>query len=136
LLGRVLQGRDPAELPLDMLSGNMSDFVIAGTETTATCLATATYCVLRDSAVRAKLEAEVRGSFGRYEEITPETTTSLPYVNAVLDEAMRIMAPVPWTASRIVPKGGDTVDGYYIPEGVSDTKLMVDFQPLLSLSKN
>ena len=32
---------------------------------------------------------------------------------------MRIFPPLPFALPRVVPAGGDTVDGHFLPEGVS-----------------
>ena len=32
---------------------------------------------------------------------------------------MRIYPPLPFALPRVVPAGGDTVDGHFLPEGVS-----------------
>ena len=117
----ILEASDKAEekFPTTFIAAQLSDVVIAGAETTGTALATAHHYVMRDRVVLERLRNEVRGRFSRLEDIKPETTADLPYVNAVLNEALRVLPPVPWPASRHVPLGGDTVDGYFIPGGVS-----------------
>jgi len=101
------------------MAAQLSDVIIAGTETTALALSTALYYVTRDPEVYRKLTEEIRGRFNSFDEINPGTIADLPYVNAVFSEAMRLMAPVPWPPSRVVPMGGDNVEGYHLPEGVS-----------------
>lgn len=66
-----------------------------------------------------KLQDEVRSAFKSYDEIDGTSTVSLKYLHAVALEGMRIYPPLPLGLPRIVPTGGDTVDGYFIPEGVS-----------------
>lgn len=121
MLGLILEASDKAEekFPTPFIAAQLSDVVIAGAETTGTALATAHHFVMRDRVVLQKLRDEIRGRFKRIEDIKPETTADLPYVNAVLNEALRVLPPVPWPASRLVPLGGDTVDGYFLPAGVS-----------------
>ncbi|EEY20954.1 isotrichodermin C-15 hydroxylase [Verticillium alfalfae VaMs.102] len=41
----------------------------------------------------------------------------LPYMNACIDEALRIFPPVPTGLTRTVPRGGDTVAGEFLPGG-------------------
>lgn len=41
---------------------------------------------------------------------------SLPYLDAVLQEALRLWAPGQQSLPRMVPAGGREVDGYFIPE--------------------
>lgn len=41
----------------------------------------------------------------------------LPYLNACIQEAFRLHPPVSFTAERIVPPAGDTIDGHFVPGG-------------------
>jgi len=72
---------------------------------------------MRHPEIMHKLQTEIRGAFKNYHEIDTASVANLEYLTAVLNEAMRIMAPVPWIPSRVVPPGGDTVDGHFIPGG-------------------
>lgn len=104
---------------LKELESNAHDIVFAGSETTATLLSGAIYWLLRNPEAYAKVTDEVRSAFNNDEEITVPATGSLelPYLDAVLQESIRIHDPVPVFAARVSPKGGDTVDGVFIPEG-------------------
>jgi cytochrome P450 len=44
-------------------------------------------------------------------------TSHLPYLCAVVKEALRIHAPVGFPLERVVPSGGVTLYGHYFPEG-------------------
>lgn len=68
-----------------------------------------------------KLQDEVRSSFKTYEEINAHSTAGLKYLQAVALEGMRLFAPLPLGLPRVVPEGGDTVDGHFLPAGVSIT---------------
>ncbi|OTA58824.1 putative cytochrome P450 [Hypoxylon sp. EC38] len=99
------------------LAAHVSDFVLAGSETTSTVVSTATYYILKTPAVYEKLASEIRSTFNSSDEITEATTRDLVYLNAVCKEAMRIYAPLPLGLPREVPEGGDTVDGHFVPAG-------------------
>ena len=45
--------------------------------------------------------------------------TSLPYLEAVCKEAMRLLPVSQWDQSRTVPAGGATVAGYFVPAGTT-----------------
>ena len=110
--------QDGEKYGTDSIAAQLSDVVIAGTETSSLTLSTANYFLLHNPEALEKLQSEIRGIFQRDEDITIESTQKLDYTNAVINEAMRMMAPVSWPPSRIVPPGGDTVDGYHLPGGV------------------
>lgn len=101
------------------LAAHSWDFVAAGSETTATALSTSAYYLLRNPNLMAKLKAEVRATFAASSAINDATTKPLQYLNAVCLEAMRIYPPLPFSLPRVVPEGGDTVDGHFLPAGVS-----------------
>ncbi|KAI9878962.1 MAG: hypothetical protein M1830_010016 [Pleopsidium flavum] len=113
----VLENREKYNISDIQLAAHASDFVIAGSETTATTLATVTYYLLRDSSVLAKLQAEIRGTFKIYDEIDAQSTSALTYLHAVCVEALRIFPPLPLGLPRVVPEGGDTIDGHFVPSG-------------------
>lgn len=74
--------------------------------------------------VLAELTSLVRQTFSECEQIRSETfatkegQSAYKLVRACLDEAMRMAPPVPTTLPRQVLKGGITVAGRYIPEGM------------------
>lgn len=81
-----------------------------------------TYYLLRYPTIYRKLQHEIRSAFKAYDEITASSTTDLEYLHAVALEAMRMYAPLPFALPRVVPEGGDTVDGHFLPAGVSFPK--------------
>ena len=91
--------------------------IVAGSETTATTLSAMTYYLCRNPLVYQKLKDEVRGTFRSADDITSVKAT-LPYLNAVINESLRIYPPVPIGVARIAPKGGAMVAGVFVPGGV------------------
>ncbi|KAF2962750.1 hypothetical protein GQX73_g10822 [Xylaria multiplex] len=118
-LTRILEDRDPTVVSDSQIAAHASDFVIAGSDTTSTTLSSLLFYLLKNEPIMTRLTNEIRNTFRRYEEITYNSTVSLPYLRAALLEAMRIYPPVPIGLPRIVPEGGDTVDGVFLPGGVS-----------------
>lgn len=68
--------------------------------------------------MKQKLINEVRGAFTRDEDINFIDASNLKYMLAVLNEALRLFPIVPVGLPRIVPKGGETVNGKWVPAGV------------------
>lgn len=105
------------ELTFTELASNASLLIAAGSETTATALSAATYYLGLNPETFAKLAAEVRSVFCSEKEITLTNVQHLSYLQAVIDEAMRLFPSAPGTQPRIISPGGDTIVGRYVPEG-------------------
>lgn len=92
-------------------------FIVAGSGTTAVTLTYLVWAVLRHSAVQKKLETEVAGLASDY---TDSALEKLPYLNAVLEETLRLYGAAPGNLPRRPPPGGFTLPGgYYVPEGTT-----------------
>lgn len=120
-LTRILAHREEDHISDVQIAAHSADFVTAGSETTATALSCIIYYLLKTPTVADELLREIRGAFGSYEEINASTTASLEYLNAVCLEGLRIYPPLPFALPRVVPQGGDAVDGHFLPGGVSST---------------
>ena len=68
------------------------------------------------------LKGEIRSAFIKYEDIRATEASRLKYLRAVIQEGLRIYPPLPLGLPRVVPEGGDTVDGHLLPAGVSLTR--------------
>ena len=93
--------------------------IIAGSNSLTTTLAGTTNYLLRFPETLEKLSREVRGTFKTEAEINLTSLGQLPYLSAVIEEGLRIISPVPLGMPRVVPKGGDSVCGEWLPENVS-----------------
>lgn len=115
---RILQYRDnnddEGSVSTLQLAAHASDFVLAGSETTATALATTTYYLLKSPTAWKKLSNEIRSAFTTYEEIDHISTQPLSYLEASINEGMRMYTPLPFSLPRLVPQGGGIVDGNFL----------------------
>jgi len=107
-------------LSLNEMYSNASTFMLAGTETTATLLSGLTYLLLKHPQRMERLVAELRNSFPTREAITLEKLVGLEYLNACIEEALRIYPPVPTGLPRITPANGAEICGRYVPAGVRE----------------
>lgn len=98
---------------------NARIMVLAGSETTATVLSAVVYLLCGDGRVRERLVGEIRETFRGEEEIDFAGVQRLKYIGAVLDESMRVVPPVPGNFPRVAQRGGVSVCGRVVPEGVS-----------------
>ena len=73
--------------------------------------------LLEDHECYKRLSEEIRNAFKSYDDIAPGALVALPYLNACLQESLRIFPSNHTGFARISP--GATVDGHYVPKGVS-----------------
>ena len=100
------------------MTSNAATLVVAGSETTATLLSGATYELLKHPEMLRRLVTEIRTAFKEESDIHLGTVGELPYLEAVVEEILRLYPPVPMQPSRVASRG-DMVCGKWVPEGVS-----------------
>lgn len=100
----------------DQLASEANVFLTAGAETTATALAAALFFLTSNLVCLSRLRDELETSFASVDDIDGDSTAALPYLNAVLEETLRIFPPSPVGPPRKSP--GETVDGVFVPEGI------------------
>lgn len=98
--------------------------IVAGSETTATALSGLFFLICRNPTAYKRLADEVRTSFKSEEEINMRSSNHLPYLHATIEESMRVYPPVVMIAPRQSP--GASVNGIYVPKGVSTNKAWGD----------
>lgn len=110
---------DPEKLSTRDVIVHLSANVFAGSDTTAIALRAVFYYLLRYPATLAKLLAEIDGAENKFSNPISyrESMTHLPYLGAVLKEAMRLHPSVGLILEREVPKGGVSICGEHIPGG-------------------
>jgi cytochrome P450 len=94
-------------------------FMVAGTETTASALSAITFFLLSNSSYTDNLREELRSTFSTFDDLTIGKLGRLTYLNAVIQEGLRMYPPVPIALPRQTPPGGAQVDGMYIPGNVT-----------------
>jgi cytochrome P450 len=75
--------------------------------------------------VHQTLIEEIRGSFKSQDELTIGALQNMKYLNACLEEGLRIFPPAPVALPRVSPQGGATVCSRFVPEGVSNYNILV-----------
>lgn len=104
----------------DEILSTFNFIIVGGSETTATTLTGIfNHLSLKENAhILQRLSEEVRTHFKEERDITIDAIHDLPYLEAVLNEGLRVCNPIPGGLPRVVPEGGDTYCGIYLPEGV------------------
>ncbi|KAF1983382.1 isotrichodermin C-15 hydroxylase [Aulographum hederae CBS 113979] len=110
----VLRHNDERGMSRGEIEATFSTFMIAGSETTATSLSGCTYLLLKNPKVMKRLQEEVRRKFENDEAITLLGVDQLRYLNAVIEEALRLYPPVPIALSRRTPPEGAVICGHFV----------------------
>lgn len=105
---------------------NSRALIVAGSETTATALSGLTFHLAKNPQVYQRLADEVRAAFSAEVDITMNSTSHLQYLQACLEEVLRIYPPAAETPPRVSP--GETVGGQFVPKGVCNLIINYDWQ--------
>ncbi|CAK5265219.1 unnamed protein product [Mycena citricolor] len=110
--------------------------IIAGSDTTSTALSGLFWLLLSHPDAYKRVQAEVDGVYPRGDSpMDPSKHNQLPYLTACLNEALRLLPPVPSGSPRKVPGdgGGRVIAAQYIPP---DTQVYVPTYTLHRSAKN
>ncbi|KAK4464777.1 cytochrome P450 monooxygenase mpaDE [Cladorrhinum samala] len=96
---------------------------LAGSDTTATAIRATMLHVVTNPRVLAAFHAELdaRGITGRAPDaiISEAEARTLPYLQAIIKEGLRIWPPVTGLSNKVVPPEGDTFNGIHLPGGTN-----------------
>jgi cytochrome P450 len=96
LIGHILlHTTDDVPMTAGELRANAKTFLSAGSTTTAAFLASTSHFLAQNPEKQEKLRNEIVASFASPEEISIVATARLPYLNAVIQEGLRIHPPIP-----------------------------------------
>ncbi|KZV95507.1 cytochrome P450 [Exidia glandulosa HHB12029] len=113
-------------LTVEKLAAEGSLALVAGADTSATAMISMIYFLLTnpDCLSKAREEVDAAVANGLAPWTNAECHPALPYLNACMDETLRLLPVVPTNGSRVVPigSGGITIAGHFIPE---DTEVFV-----------
>jgi len=124
--GLVLRQQEMGRgLSLKEMHTNASLFMGAGTETTATELSGLLYLLLMNPEKMAKLVKEIRAAFRTDADMHMEQIAKLGYLQACLEESLRLYPPVPIGLPRVIPMAGAQICGNFIPGGVCSLYLAI-----------
>lgn len=127
----VLRYNDEKGMSIPEIEQTFRVLVVAGSETTGTALSGILGNLLQSPVAMKKATKEIRQSFQDASEIGANRVGSLPYLNAVIEEGLRLCPPVALGMPRVVPIGGAAVSGQWLPGGVSPKVhyFMIDMKP-------
>lgn len=101
------------------LHSESSLLIIAGSDTTSTCLAATFFYLLHNPKALSRVQNEVRKAFHHLEDIrSGPRLSACHYLRACIYESLRLSPPVGGLMPREILSGGMEVDGQYFPQGV------------------
>ncbi|KAF4556506.1 Cytochrome P450-like protein 74 [Elsinoe fawcettii] len=109
IVGKVKDGA----VSVEELTAHSATLVVAGGETISTFLASTTYYLCRNPDRIGKLQKELRSRFASVNEITANAAGQLPYLQAVIQEGLRIFPPGSQGFPRLSP--GLDIEGIWVP---------------------
>ncbi|KAI1324101.1 cytochrome P450 [Xylariaceae sp. FL0255] len=108
---------DGAVMTKSQMHTHADILMTAGTETSASLLSGLTYLLLTNPRCMEILTSEIRGSFSSSDQIDLDSITKMPYLNACIEEGLRVYPPVPSGFPRQVAPGGNAIMGKWVPPG-------------------
>ncbi|RFU32253.1 hypothetical protein B7463_g4057, partial [Scytalidium lignicola] len=105
--------------PADIVNHTSAN-VVAGSDTTAIALRAAIHNIITNPKVYLRLQQEIDGmdASGKLSDpVTEAEAKRMPYLQAIIKEALRIHPSVAMILERHVPPGGATICGKYLPAG-------------------
>ncbi|KAJ8131514.1 hypothetical protein O1611_g2116 [Lasiodiplodia mahajangana] len=116
-------GNDDVSASKTEISAEMAGQILAATETTSSALAFIFYYLAREPSLVEAMYEELQSVEG-YNDLE-----NLKLLNACITEGLRFRPPVALTGSRVVPRGGLDILGYYVPAGTVVTTQSALAQP-------
>ncbi|KAJ7038031.1 cytochrome P450 monooxygenase [Mycena alexandri] len=121
LLSKLQAGQDDNGNPMGRaeLTAEALTLLIAGSDTTSNSTCAIIYYLASNPKVQDKLQAELDEQLGTEDELvaTGEQVKRLPYLDACIDEALRLHSTSALGLPRIVPEGGLVIAGHAFPAG-------------------
>ncbi|EAW12175.1 cytochrome P450 [Aspergillus clavatus NRRL 1] len=91
--------------------------IVAGSDTTATAIRAIFLHVISSPHIYSTLRKEIDNAGPISSPITKAEAENLFYLQAVIEEGLRFWPPIGLLASKLVPNGGATINGFFMPEG-------------------
>ncbi|KAJ5864249.1 uncharacterized protein N7529_006165 [Penicillium soppii] len=101
------------------IHSNSFILIVAGSETSATLLSGCIYYLCTTPRVMDRLTSEIRSTFEQDRDMTFRALEDLRYLEAVIEESLRMYPPFVTSLARTVPAGGALVNGQFVPGGTT-----------------
>ena len=114
----TLQKEKPDQLKHDDVVSTAVSNIFAGSDTTAISIRAILYYLLKNPECKRRLIDDIdrlREEGNLSDPVTLTEADSMPYLQAVMYEALRLHPAVGMSLPRVVPEGGTTFNGIYLP---------------------
>ena len=129
----MLRHNDEKGMTQREIYNNASALSGAGSESVGSWISGSLYLLLCHPNVYHRACSEIRGAFPASEDINLESILGLPYLQAVLDESLRVYPTALAGQQRVVHPEGDHISGHWISGG---TKVRIDQFATFHSSRN
>ena len=126
----ILENNHEKGITREEIDSTGAFLILAGSETSASTSCSSTWFLLKNPSAMKRLQEEIRGSFTSMAEITLASTAKLPYLHAVIQEALRLHPPAPLSVPREVDRPDAVVCGHLMPVGVSKKFPLIETRTL------
>ncbi|KAL8937854.1 MAG: hypothetical protein Q9216_004217 [Gyalolechia sp. 2 TL-2023] len=109
------KGYEPSDEDLRWLYGDSTSAIIAGSDTVSGTLVYVFYEIAASQKDQLKLAEELLD----IDVFDRQVLRSLPHLNGVINEVLRLHPPIPTHASRKAPPEGVTIAGQFVPGGTT-----------------
>ena len=116
-LDALLELLSTGKVARDNLTTILFDVFAAGSDTIAITVEWAMAELLRNPSAMARASVELDGALGNKETVEEADAASLPYLQAVVKEAMRLHPVAPILLPHLAAEDGVEVGGYTVPKG-------------------
>ena len=94
----------------------------AGSDTTATSIRAILLHIITNPIIYKRIQSEIDTHVADNTISCPaleDEVRKLPYLQACIQEGLRIFPPITYLRERVTPPTGDTLNGFFIPGGVN-----------------
>ncbi|KAL6647415.1 hypothetical protein ACP70R_014852 [Stipagrostis hirtigluma subsp. patula] len=116
-LNALLELMFTGKMARDNVRAILADVFAAGSDTTAITVEWAMAELLRNPSIMAKVRSEIEGTLGGKETIEEPDAATMPYLQAVVKEAMRLHPVAPLLLPHQAVEDGVVINGYMVPKG-------------------
>ncbi|KZL73252.1 cytochrome p450 family protein [Colletotrichum incanum] len=116
----IVHHEKPGQFDGSALVSMAASNIFAGSDTTAISIRSIIYHLLKNPETKRLLLGEIDEHWRQGKLSDPvifADSENMPYLQAVMQEALRVHPAVGMTLPRVVPKGGYEIDGHYMPAG-------------------